>query len=540
MTSPLLSEPARSALTVRQITLRMRQRRVLPVVAGMSVFAVVVAWTFLSTPRYQSAALLRIETRTASSPLLDEFKSVPGIGLMGLGRDELETEIGVLKSRRVADAVLDSLGLTVRVVSPASSRDSVLRVRTLQSSDVEGTLTLTRETDGRYRIATTKFVGDHPPPAQIAPGDSMRVGGLQLQLASALRNARPASIELRFLPRYAALKRFDDRLDIRMQEGGSRLVKVAFEDPDRTLAAAVVSRIVTEYIGYTIGNDRSDDDVRVGELRREAESYAKRLSASEERLRQFKERRRLVIPDEQATAQLKRIGVLRTTLDALEIEQSALARMLSLVNARSANGRSPVAYRQLATFPSLIANRAIQDYLMTLVDLENKRSELGLRRTEDNEEMKQITGRISELERQLQRTGTQYLESLDQQVAVATQSVKDLTVDLDAFPQQEMDYVRLLRERTLLNEGFLILQKQLKQTQLQIAMRTDKVRVVDPPRVANAKDRAFPRVGAQLLLGAVLGIAVALVLAFGRELVGGDSSHASVSATQNAGSESAP
>ena len=519
---------------------RVTRRYFWPLVAGAFVFGIVVAWTFLATPRYQSAALLRIDTRSAASPLLDDLKSVPGIGLMGLGRDELETEIGVLKSRRVAEAVLDSLGLTASVTRPASSRDSILRVTALQSTDVEGTLTLTRQSDGRYRVETKEFVGENPPPEVMRPGDSVRVGGLLLQLAPSLRVNGPTTIEVQLLPRYKALNRFEDRLDIRVQEGGSRLVKVAFEDPDRVLAATVVTRIVAEYVGYTTSNDRVDDGLRIGELRREADSYAKRLAASEERLRQFKERRRLVIPDEQATAQLKRIAVLRTALDGLEVERSALARVLTLINARASKDRDPTAFRQLATFPSLIANRAIQDYLMTLVDLENKRAELGVRRTEDNDEMRQFTTRIRELETGLQRVGTQYLESLEQQIFVATQSVKTLTGDLDSFPQQEMDYVRLLRERTLLNEGFVMLQKQLKQAELQTALRTDKVRVVDAPRVANAKDAAFPRVAVQLALGAVLAMAVTLVLAFGREVLVQGGSHASTTASQKVGSASAP
>jgi len=519
---------------------RVGRRYLWPIVAGASVFLAVVAWTFLATPRYQSSALLRIDTRSAASPLLDDLKSVPGIGLMGLGRDELETEIGVLKSRRVAEAVLDSLGLTVRVTKPASSRDSVLRVTSLQPTDVEGTLTLTRETDGRYRVTTDEFAGGTPPPAVMSPGDSTRIGGLLVQLSPTLRVNGPSKIEVQLLPRFEALKRFDDRLDIRMQEGGSRLVKVAFEDPDRVLAAAVVTRIVAEYVDYTISNDLVDDGQRIGELKRETDGYAKRLAASEERLRQFKERRRLVIPDEQATAQLKRIAVLRTTLDGLEVERTALSRMLTLINARAANGRDPAAYRQLATFPSLIANRAIQDYLLTLVELENKRAELGVRRTEENDEMQQFTTRIRELETGLQRVGTQYLESLEQQISVSTQSVKALTDDLDSFPQQEMDYVRLLRERTLLNEGFVLLQKQLKQAELQTALRTEKVRVVDAPRVSNAKDAAFPRVAVQLVLGAVLGMAVTLALAFGREVIVQGGSQASTSANQKAGSASAP
>ena len=535
--------------TMRDRVSSVSRRWIVPALAGGTLFSLVAAWTFLATPRYQSRALLRIDSRAAASPMLDELKALPGIGLMGLGSDELETEIGVLKSQRMADAVLDSLALTVRVRQPAGSRAAILRARTMapataeavvDASDVDARLRFTRADDGQYRVEVTQQEGNLAVPTSWAPGDSAVVGRLQLQLLPALRTAGPATIELDLLPRYKAMELFEKRLDIRTQEGGSHLVSITFEDADREVAASVVERLVAEYLAYTLQNERADDGVRTGELRREVAAFAKRLADAEERLRAFKEQRRLVIPDEQATAQLKRISLLRTQLDGLEVERTALARLLALVTTRSANDADPSAYRQLATFPSLIANRAIQDYLMSLVELENARSTLSLRRTSDNDEMQQLTGRIAELERQLQRVGAQYLESLEQQIAVATQAVKEQTTDLDLFPRQEMDYVRLLRERTILNEGYVLLQKQLKQAELQTAMRTEKVRVVDAPRVANVNDVAFPRVAVQLLLGLVLGVAVALVIAFGRDVLGAHDSQANASDHQNAGSASAP
>ncbi len=129
---------------------------------------------------------------------------------------------------------------------------------------------------------------------------------------------------------------------------------------------------------------------------------------------------------------------------------------------------------------------------------------------------------------------------MEQQITVATASVKDMSSDLDVFPRQEMDYVRLVRERTLANEAFIALEKQLKQTELATAMHIEKVRVVDSAKVANARDKEFPKTAVQLLLGAILGLTVALAIAFGRELMGGNVIQASAIVSQNAGSERAP
>ncbi|MDQ8161864.1 MAG: GNVR domain-containing protein [Gemmatimonadota bacterium] len=511
-----------------------------PLLAGSCVFGIVATWTLLATPRYRSSALLRIESAAGGTPLLDELKAVPGVELMGLGRDDLETEIGVLKSRRLADAVIDSLVYMVRVDPAAVPRASLVEVIRRDTTDASGRIVLTRSDRGRFSVTSSDLKPTAALPTTVGAGDTLRIGGLHLRLATSAALDTTATVTITLLRRFRAEERFDDRMEIRTQEGGSRLVQISFEDADRVLAATAVERLVAEYLRYTLDNSGRDDSRRLTELRREVATFAQRLAAAEQSLRRFKESRELVIPDEQASAQLKRIAALRTGLDELEVERTALARMLALIETRSGGGRDPLAYRQLATFPSLIANRAIQDYLMTLVALENKRSEIDVRRTGENDEVRQLTGRIGELEQQLMRVGTQYLESLDQQIGVAASSVKSISSDLAVFPQQEMEFVRLVRDRTVLTEGYVVLQRQLKQLELQTAMRSDRIRVVDAPRVADADDTAYPRITVQLLLGAILGVAVGLLVMFGRLLVSSSGIQPATNAVQKVGSASAP
>jgi uncharacterized protein involved in exopolysaccharide biosynthesis len=213
------------------------------------------------------------------------------------------------------------------------------------------------------------------------------------------------------------------------------------------------------------------------------------------------------------------VAAARGELDALEVERDALARLLALVEARAKGDGDPTAWRQLATFPSLIGNRGVQDVLLALLELENQRSALAIRRAGTNDEMRQLAGRIAELEQQLRRVGSQYLESLGEQVAVGTATVKTLSADLASFPDDEMALVRLVRDRTLLGEGVALLRKQLVQAELQAAMRVDRVQLVDAPKVADRRDVAFPRTLVQLVLGAILAAAVTIVFAFGPTLL---------------------
>lgn len=493
---------------------------------GGGLLALVVAWTLLVTPLYRSAALLQVSSESAAGGLADAVSNIPGGALLGLSKDELETQIGVLRSRRVVDAVIDSLALTVQLVRPRVSRASLIGARVQPGSagpagapglfaldvpgdftgDVEGTLTFERADGGAWNVSASDLVPEVQLPAQLRAGDTLAVGRVRIALAPNIASDVDA-FTLALVPRFVARNGLMERLEVRRQSAGAQLITLTLDDPDPVLAAAILDGVLREFLDYTARSASGDAGTTAAELRRQIADQQTRLAAAEEELRRYQERTGLVLPEEQGAAQVERYAKLRGTLDGLEVERDALARLLKLVNDRADGAASPEAYRQLATFPSLITNRAIQDLLLALTTLENDRNELKLVRSDENADVRQLTARIEEIERQLQRLGTQYLESLDEQIAPTGAAIAALDAELVAMPERELRFIRLLRERTILSEGYLFLQKQLRQTELQDALRLDQVRVVDSPSVSHPDDPYFPRPLVNLVLGLVLAVA---------------------------------
>src|SRR3954470_10023850 len=73
--------------------------------------AAVLAWR--ATPIYESGLSLRIDEKSQGVPVLDVLASLSDRG------SELSTEMQMLRSRTLAEATVDSLGLQVSATTPA-------------------------------------------------------------------------------------------------------------------------------------------------------------------------------------------------------------------------------------------------------------------------------------------------------------------------------------------------------------------------------------------------------------------------------------
>ena len=81
-----------------------------------------------------------------------------------------------------------------------------------------------------------------------------------------------------------------------------------------------------------------------------------------------------------------------------------------------------------------------------------------------------------------------------------------------------MGYLRLLRNREVLDEALLMLKSQLRIAEVQDAVRDEGVRIVDVGVVAPEEEPEFPKPVINLLLGFILALALAVSAALIREV----------------------
>jgi capsular exopolysaccharide synthesis family protein len=320
-------------------------------------------------------------------------------------------------------------------------------------------------------------------------------------------------------PFYEVVDELRERLRVEKQEGRSRLVEVRYRHRDPRLAADVVNVAVNTFVEYRRTTGTSELRNRVEILREQVSRYRMQLADAEEQLRAYREQHRIVAPEEQATQQVRLLAEVQSGREAAVIERRALMAELAQLGQGAGGEVDSSQYRKLAAFPSFIANQGVQSILESLITLEEERSALLLLRTPENADVRRVQGRIAELERQLHRLATDYVRSLESQIASADATLARFGGEMESVPGRELEFARLKREQLLLNEVYLGLQARLKDAEVQYASLPDEVRVVDFGLAA--EDPVWPRPLVMLILASMLGAMVGVVLAVGRDVLDG-------------------
>lgn len=480
----------------------------------LATVAVIGVYTLVARRQYDSVASVRIESSDPKTEMLSQLVPIEGLGLPSLGESEVDTEIGVLRSRTIADDVAERSALHVQLVSPRKARGEVLRVVRAPRTAPKGRFTLRRQEDGSYRI--TQQRGKRVRFREsVRPGEAFSLGEITMILQPSVREEAPGSVRIRVRPFRKVADDFRDDLLVTREEDGSKLLEISYRSTDPAVSAAVVNDVTQSFIRYKLSTTQSESRSTVEVLRGQIEEYGAELREAEGKLQDFQERNRVVAPDEQARAQVGRVATMQARYDQLQMERASLAAVLQQVSRpRSVGEESP--YRELATFPSFLGNRAIQDLLATLNQLDGQRAGLLVRRTEADPDVRQLTARINDIEQQLHRVATGYLSSLDSQLASAGSSLRQFGGELARVPAAEIRYAALAREQKLLSEVYMLLQTRLKEAEVKDAVDKGIVRLVDTGLVAEEPD--WPKPSVNLILGAVLGLMLGFIAAFGRDM----------------------
>jgi polysaccharide biosynthesis transport protein len=485
----------------------LRRHRIL--MALCVVFTVVLGatYTLLATRVYEATSVLRFELEQVNLPQLVQQLST---------ENRVSTEIEVLRGRNAASAVIDSLGLRARVVAPRRARVTELfsLLRVAPSSD---TVTLIlRPAWGGNGSFTIGRPGSSLTEVTARIGQTVQVRGVTLALTQAALQV--PELRLQVVSLDEAVRSFASALKVSRPARDADLIAARVRASDPAQAAAAANLLARQLISGRQGIQMARTGSTIRFLRQQLDTLGIQLRVAEDTLRAYRERAGVVDAEEDARTQVRRLAQIQADRGAVEAERQALALLVQQMRSDSARGLpgGQAPSRGLISFPSLFRNQAASELLGALAQVENERSALLVRRKPQDPDVLVLTGRIREIDAQLQGIAETYLQGLTNQVAALENVAQQFGGALHSLPKKAVQTARLEREVRVQQELYTLIQTRLKEAEITRAMEDPTVRIVDQAMVPTRP--VYPKPLLNLALSLLLGSLLGVVTALGREM----------------------
>jgi capsular exopolysaccharide synthesis family protein len=482
----------------------LRRRRASIVTVTLLVLAAVSVLTFFWPRTYKSSTTFLVERQGghSDSPALDVLERLGTVG-------QIQTEINLLSSRSVVEPVVDSLALQVTVLADGVE---------FPPHDVFPEFVADRDAPaGAYRLVAGP-AGDYE--VRTVPGDSLvahasaealaRFGGIGLRLPATLD---ASDLTVRVEPFPDAVAQTQGRITAALVNREADLVELTCKGSTPLAAQQVCDGISRSYIRLRTDLQRADAATTAAFLQDQVGRLGSQLAAVEDSIAAYSRGHQVVALDERASQETQQDIQVRAQRDQLIAEHDALSRLIRSIDSTPGGGRK---YRDLAGYPALLKNDAVTGLLASLTELENRRVDLALRRTEQNVDLAAVDARIADIEQQLHAMATSYEQSLALQITSLDATQGALSRRLAAIPGEQIQTARLERERSSIEDVYKMLGTRLQEAQVAEAVRLPSVRIVDAASLPFRP--SLPRVPLNLGLGLLMGLGFGVSLAVLREM----------------------
>lgn len=436
---------------------------------GFALFVVVVAaaaYTLWVVPVFESTVTIRIDEESSNVPVLDILQTLSA-------GSQVETEMEVLRSRTLAEAVTEALALQVTIQRPRG----VARVEILGSLHVtewapQAVYRLELGEGGRYNILDDE---DDALLGTVSVTEPAVLPGLTFTLQPSALDYE--EIVLVVSGYDSAVQGLRGAISVSRANREAGMVTVRYQSADTQLVHMVPNRLAGEFILERNAFQKMGARSTVNFLEEQIDTLQLQLSVAEEALQTFKEEGQIVSLEAEASAQVTQLVGLQATRNRLDSERSALQEMVDEIEAEAAVADTEAAspFRRMISFPSLFTNQAASQLLQSLNTLDQERGELLQRRTMEDEDVRNLTGRIQDLEEQLRVITTTYLQGLTSQVNSFDRTLARFSSELERIPGKEVQQLRLLRDQEVLEEIYTLLQTRLQEARIAQAVEDPSV-----------------------------------------------------------------
>lgn len=462
------------------------------------VFGLVVLYTYLVQETYRSEAklLIRLGRENLS---VDPTVSGPTLYPSRDRTNEVNSELSIIKSRAIAEKVVDTLGVETFLLKP----DEATNIEPIAPALKDA------QQDLRKVRREVRKVEDKGHGVLVA-----------LDLVTPLT------------PREQAVKTVMENLDVGV-EAKTDIIAVSFDSPGRELAQRTLETLLNFYLEHHIRVHAAQATPQFFEEK--TEELRRALEDREKKLDDFRRQHGITTLDRQKEVLLNQIAGLEAQLSNAQAEVLATERRVSTLE-ESLKGRSKTLELSRTTGVTNYAADALKEKLL---DLRLRETDLAARYPETHRPLIDIRQQIKEAEAALQReneTHTEITTGLDEtyqqlQLALVNERAKltatqaqraSLSEELEkqraqlvALSSREIELQTLEREVQLAEKDYEQYRDSLQRARISTALDLDKVSNVSVVQPATMPmDPVKPNKLLNLALGIFLALFASLSFAF--------------------------
>lgn len=479
-----------------------RRHAWLVVGAGAGAAGVAAGVEHFLDPVYESSASVRVQPKETHLPGI--YQQPVGTG------DVVGNELDLLRSRTLAERVVDSLGLRVRVMAPRPERAGLLTVVRGDERPDSGVFTFERAAGG-FAVTAGK------PARRLATataGEPITLAGMTVVLGPEAASA--GRVVVRVDGFQTAVTALGEAMTVERAGRESQVVAVRYRNADPALARDVPNAAVAHYFALRRRGQQLEATSTADALRQQVRTVSAELARSDSTLRRFRQRERVVNPQQEGTTGIGRVAQLRAERLQVGTERDAFGALMRALGERPRDSTgAELPFRQVVGFPSLMRNDAVWSYVRALTAVEEQRAALLVRRTPEDSDVIALTERARSIEQQLRGTATTYLDGLNRQTAALDAELGRAQGELARLPGQEAEFNRLERGPKVLGDMLTALQTRLKEAEVAEAIADPTVQRLDLAVLPQKPLRPHP--AQDVPLAACAGVLLGLAGAFARE-----------------------
>ncbi|MCP4677468.1 MAG: polysaccharide biosynthesis tyrosine autokinase [Deltaproteobacteria bacterium] len=531
MTDPgSMHQPARSEFETEEglsiteyLLIILDEWRILVLILVLTVLITGV-YLLLIVPKYTATGVIQVSTsdNSGADALLE---------LAGGGSSPVETEVEILRSRRIIGnairarsfnihqkipSLTTDLGVSLRGKSPIDPDLKKLRekIEKLTVADwvetpVQAVITATK--DGGLRIR----IGDSQERHTVASKGTFDKKGISFTVSEAQGPEPEKDLEVTILPGDIAAENVNKNLQVEGIGGGRKetnLVRVSFTGPDRVDSRDFVNALMSAYMSFaldwrTLRADRSSTFIE-----KQLDAIRGTLETSEKQLQSFVEQNGAVLLPEQAKELIRGGSMLELDKRKVKIQEDLLAMVIKDLS-RSARRGEPSSLTGDFLFDDELLGKAIG----ALNELEMKRETLLSDVTEAHPGVIRLGKEIERVRSQVKEFVKASRGRIAERRRAISRELDTIQNDLASFPSKERQLAVLRRNLEVSQEMYRFLMTKLEESRILKASTTTDKRIIDSATTPFRHTK--PRRMTTLILASFIGLLLGVGAVFARRAI---------------------